>query len=160
LSIGYFGGLFGFLLDQLMHKGISYLTILGLLFGILVGATLASDGETIFKFKSTEGRFNVFYTGLRGIFVGSLSALIAFLIALIIQTLIKISFIKPALIFGFSLGAILGATNPGNLSAYSSYTSAWLKNIIVIILIIAAIIVGILIGILLKTPILNFMKVS
>jgi hypothetical protein len=150
LSFGYFGGILGFLLDKLFNKQTLFLTIFGFIFGILVGATLGSDGEAFIKMKSKAGRFNLLYTGLRGIFIGLIGSIVALVMALILRQLLGLNFIKPALVFGSTLGIILGCINPGNLAAYSSYTSAWLKNIILIILIVIALVIGIGIGVLLK----------
>jgi len=155
ISIGYFGGLFGQFLGRLIHQKEFFLTVGGLMLGVLIGATLGSDGETVFKLRSKDGRFNLLYTALRGLLIGVVAGLVSSILAFILYQLSGLNFIKPALIFGFTLGAILGSMNPGNLSAYSSYTSASIKNIIIILFIAAALIIGILVGAWFRVPVLS-----
>jgi curved DNA-binding protein CbpA len=137
VSIGYFGGLFGFLLDKLIYKEVSFLTIFGFIFGILIGSTLGSDGETFFKIKSKAGRVKLLRITLRGATIGLLGALIAFFIALTMHKFSGLDIVKPALFFGFVLGSIFGSVNPENLSFRASYPSARLKSIIVTFIILS-----------------------
>jgi len=150
LSGSYLGGLLGSALDRFYYKEVYLYTYLGFLLGALIGAVFGSDGESILKIKSKAGRFNLFYTSLRGILVGIICGLVTFISSLIIKNLTGINFLKPALISGLFLGIILGCNNPGNLAAYSAYVSSWLKNIIIVILLIVALILGTVIGFLLK----------
>jgi len=151
ISIGYFGGLLGFILDIFLYKKVFWLSFGGFLCGLLVGATLSSDGDTVFKLKSHKGRLNLLFTAFRGILFGLLGSWLTFLIALVITSITQVNLIKSGLFFGAVLGIILGCTNLDNLTAYSSDIPLKRINFFIIILIIAALIFGFVLRIILKT---------
>lgn len=147
LSTGYLLGIFGNTLDYYLYDHLSWLTILFTIFGIIVGSSIGSDGDTIEKIYSKEGRFNLLYTALRGIKIGIITGLLSTLLGLMMVKFgAEVSFIFWAGFFGFVIGDIAGSINPGDLAAYASYTSAYLKNVLSIFLVIAILFLGIIIG--------------
>lgn len=148
LTITYFLSLIGAYLDIFLSDKILFWTpALGIL-GIIVGSTLGSSGETPLKLSTPEGRFELFYTLLRGLEVGAIAAIVGGMLGSILWRLgYPSSLIFWGIFFGLALGCMLGSINPTNLTAYASYVSASLKNVIIGILIIAALILGLAIGI-------------
>jgi hypothetical protein len=148
LTFTYFLSLIGAYLDYFFYDKIFFITpILGIV-GAMVGATLGSTGETPLKLTTQEGRFELFYTLLRGIEVGALSAIAGGLLGLIfVRFGYPLGVLFWGMYFGFILGMIIGSINPSNLTAYASYVSASLKNVIITILIFGALIFGLIIGI-------------
>lgn len=147
LATGYLLGIFGNTLDYYLYDHLSWLTILLTTLGIITGAAIGSDGDTIEKIYSYEGRFNLLYTALRGIQIGLISAGVGIIIALtMVKFGVQESFIFWGGFFGFVIGDIAGSISPANLAAYASYTSAYLKNVLGIFLIVGILLLGITIG--------------
>jgi hypothetical protein len=148
LTFVYFLSLVGAYLDYFLYDKIFFITpILGIV-GAMMGATLGSTGETPVKLATQEGRFELFYTLLRGIEIGILSAIIGGLLGLIFIRLgYPLGVLFWGMYFGFIVGMIAGSINPSNLTAYASYVSASLKNVIITFLIFGALILGLIIGI-------------
>lgn len=145
LAAAYYTGLIGWTFDQL--AGLHVFTPPLILLGVLAGAVVGSDGDTPEKLRSGPGRFNLFYTFLRGAEIGALGALIgAGLGGILVQLGYGQVFGWTAFI-GFALGMIVGSIKPPNLAAYASYASASVKNIIVILMVLAALLVGLGAGI-------------
>ena len=158
LSFAFFGArIFGAL--NLIFKSQSWLPVAGLALGIVLGATFGSDGDGLRKLYQKEGRFNLFYTGIRAVEVG----LIGFLVASVLGFTIQL--VNPAFaplwpsFFGLFLGVIVGATSPPNLAAYASYASAAVKNIIIILMVGVAAIAGIAFGYIFQPQIQNLVKI-
>lgn len=147
ISLGYILGLIGSLADQYFYNGINWITLVFFLMGTIIGSTAGSDGDTIEKIYSPQGRFNLFYTSLRGIEVGATTGFIGFLIGLLL-----VKFGAPAIFlawgafFGFLIGDLAGSIAPSNLAAYASYASAYVTSIMVILMVLGALILGIFIG--------------
>jgi len=135
LSAGYILGLIGSLPDQYFYNGINWNTFLFFLLGIVIGSTAGSDGDTIEKIYSPQGRFNLLYTALRGIEVGTVTAFVSFLVGLLLVKLGASSvFLLWSSFLGFIIGDIAGSIAPPNLAAYASYASAYVSSIIVILM--------------------------
>lgn len=147
--LAYFLALIGAYCDYFLYDKIFYLTpLLGLL-GIILGATFGSGGDTPQKLWNKDGRFELFYTLLRGVEVGLLGALIGGVLGLIFARLSYSQIlIFWGIYFGFVLGMIAGSISPPNLAAYASYVSASLKNVIIGVIIGSALIFGIILGVL------------
>lgn len=144
LGIAYYFGLLGATIDQLI--GIQVLTVPFVLIGILVGAVIGSDGDTPEKLKSGSGRFNLFYTFLRGAEVGAIGAVVgAGLGGVLAQAGVGGAFGWTVFV-GFALGMILGSIKPPNLAAYASYASASIKNLLIILMVAGALLVGLAAG--------------
>lgn len=149
VTLTYFLGLIGAYLDIFLYDKIFFLTPLLGLIGAIMGATLGSTGETPERLSNKEGRFELYCILLRGIEVAVIGAIIGGVLGLIL-----LRFGYPLLIlfwgvyFGFILGMIAGSISPPNLTAYASYISASLKNVVIFLLVIGAIILGLLLGIL------------
>lgn len=155
LSFAYFGAR----IFSLFSGTGSWLITLGITLGLILGATFGSDGEGYFKLKDNEGRFNFFYTAMRALEVGFLGFLLATSFALVIQSLITAFPIFWTGYIGFSLGTIIGAIAPENIKAYSSYASAAVKNIIIVLIVAVAMIFGILFGYIFQPQIQDFIKI-
>ena len=148
LTFVYFLSLIGAYLDYFLYDKIFFVTPLLGIVGAMIGATFGSTGETPVKLTAQEGRFELFYTLLRGIEVGALSAIIGGLLGLIfIRFGYPLGVLFWGMYFGFVIGMIAGSIHPSNLTAYASYVSASLKNVIITILIFGALILGLAIGI-------------
>lgn len=148
LTFVYFLSLTGAYIDYFLYDKIFFITpILGIV-GAIIGATFGSTGETPVKLTTQEGRFELFYTLLRGVEVGALSAIIGGLLGLIFIRLgYPLGVLFWGMCFGFIVGMIAGSIHPSNLTAYASYVSASLKNVIITFLIFGALILGLIIGI-------------
>lgn len=147
LASGYMLGLLGALLDHYFYGSLNWITFVVVILGTILGATAGSDGDTIEKIYSSQGRFNLLYTALRGIEIGVIIAIVGSLLGLLMTRLgAPITFVAWAAFGGFILGDIAGSIAPPNLAAYASYASAYVKNIIVIIIVIVALLIGMIIG--------------
>lgn len=140
---GYFFGKVSFIFQK-------ELTPFAIILGALLGATLGSDGDTPLKIRSGEGRFNLFYTLLRGVEIGLITGVLGAIFGLILLQIAGLNVIFWTTFSGLLFGIILGCSAPPNLSAYASYASASVKNIIVILVVIGAIILGIVVGFIFK----------
>lgn len=149
LSLAYFGALLGNMVDQLVGVKQPAAGIGGTVFGVLVGAVIGSDGDTIEKVRSGAGRFNLFYTLIRGAEIGAIGALIGAALGGILALAGVKDIVQWATFVGGALGMIVGSIKPPNLAAYASYASASVKNIIVILMVLAALLVGLAAGALL-----------
>lgn len=144
LGVAYYTGLIGSALDTLLET--SVFTPPLVLLGILVGAVVGSDGDTPEKLRSGPGRFNLFYTLLRGAEVGGVGALIGAGLGGILNRVGYEDLFGWCVFVGFALGMIAGSIKPPNLAAYASYASASVKNIIVILMVAGALVIGLLAG--------------
>lgn len=148
ITLAYFLGLIGAYLDFFLYDKIFFLTPLLAIIGVTFGATLGSSGETPMRLASSEGKFELFYTLLRGIEVGAIAAIIGAALGLIFLRFgYPLGVLFWGIFFGFVFGCILGTINPTNLTAYASYVSASLKNVIIALFIIGALILGLIIGV-------------
>jgi DnaJ-like protein len=145
LGLAYYGGLLGGTIDA--AADMKAFTLPLILLGVLAGAVLGSDGDTIEKLRSGAGRFNLFYTLIRGAEVGAVGAFVGAGLGAILVTSGQ-----PAAAFGWStftgfvIGMIAGSIKPPNLAAYASYASASVKSIIIVLMVLAALVVGTLFG--------------
>lgn len=146
LGLSYYTGLIGSALDTLLD--VSIFTAPLLLIGLLVGAVIGSDGDTPEKFRSGPGRFNLFYTFIRGAEVGGVGALIGLGLGAILARVGYPNLLGWTVFVGFAIGMIAGSIKPPNLAAYASYASASVKNIIVILMVAGALVAGIIAGVL------------
>ncbi len=149
ITLTYFFGLIGAYLDIFLYDKIFFLTpILGLI-GAAIGATLGSAGETPERLLNKEGRFELYCILLRGLEVAVVGAIIGGALGLILFRFgYPLGILFWGIYFGFILGMIAGSISPPNLTAYASYISASLKNVVIFLLVIGAIILGLLLGIL------------
>lgn len=145
LSLAYYLALVGAAIDQAL-AGPRVATPPLVLLGILIGAVIGSDGDTPEKLRTNQGRFNLFYTLIRGAEVGLIGALIGAAIGGIFAVSGIKDVIGWSIFTGFALGMIVGSIKPANLAAYASYASASVKNIIVMLMIVVALGVGIAFG--------------
>lgn len=150
LGLAYFFGLVGAGLDTATGSRTRLLTIGFVSAGLLVGAVVGSDGDTPEKLRSGAGRFNLFYTLLRGAEVGVIGGVIGAAIGGILKQLGAVDILGWSTFIGFALGMIVGSIKPPNLAAYASYASASIKNILIILMVLAALTVGLLAGALLS----------
>jgi hypothetical protein len=143
----YFLSLIGTYIDYFLYQQITYLTpILGMI-GAMIGATLGSNGDSPIRLTTKEGRFELFCIFLRGIEVGLMGAVVGGILGLIfLRSGYPIGLTIWGIYFGFILGMIAGSISPPNLSAYASYVSASLKNVILGIIVAGALILGIIVG--------------
>lgn len=144
LGLAYYGGLLGGTIDAAAGTGI--FTVSLILLGVLAGAVAGSDGDTVDKLRSGEGRFNLFYTLLRGAEVGALGAAVGAGLGGVLAASGRVGAFGWTVLTGFALGMIIGSVKPPNLAAYASYASASVKGIIIILMVLGALIVGILFG--------------
>lgn len=145
LGVAYYTGLIGATIDQLAFKR-PILTVPFVLIGVLIGAVIGSDGDTPEKVRSGTGRFNLFYTFLRGAEVGAVGALVGAGLGWVLsQSGINGAFGWTVFV-GFAIGMIVGSIAPPNLAAYASYASASVKNLLIILMVLAALLVGLLAG--------------
>lgn len=144
LGAAYYTGLIGFLLDTQLETKV--FTPPFLLVGILIGAVVGSDGDTPEKLRSGPGRFNLFYTLLRGAEIGGVGALIGAGLGAILGQVGYASLFGWSVFTGFAIGMIAGSIKPPNLAAYASYASASVKNIIVILMVAVALLAGLFAG--------------
>lgn len=145
LGVAYYTGLIGATIDELVF-GRPILTVPFVLIGVLIGAVIGSDGDTPEKVRSGAGRFNLFYTFLRGAEAGAIGALVgAGLGWVLLQSGIKGAFGWTVFV-GFAIGMIVGSIKPPNLAAYASYASASVKNLLIILMVLAALVVGLAAG--------------
>lgn len=144
LGVAYYFGLIGAAFDALI--GTQVLTVPFILIGVLVGAVIGSDGDTPEKLRSGSGRFNLFYTFLRGSEVGAIGALVGAGLGLVLAQAGVTSAFGWTVFVGFALGMIIGSIKPPNLAAYASYASASVKNIIVLLMVAAALLIGLAAG--------------
>lgn len=149
VTLTYFSGLIGAYLDIFLYDKIFFLTPLLGLIGAIMGATLGSTGETPERLSNKEGRFELYCILLRGIEVAAIGAIIGGVLGLILFRFgYSLLILLWGIYFGFILGMIAGSISPPNLTAYASYISASLKNVVIFLLVIGAIILGLLLGIL------------
>lgn len=147
LGAGYIFGMLGSLIDIYLYKNIGGFSFIFFSIGVIIGSTIGSDGDTIEKIQSNRGRFNLFYTALRGLEIGAITALVGLIIGFIMFKFGAPSmFMAWGIFFGFIIGDILGSIAPPNLAAYASYASAYVTSILVILMILGGIILGIIIG--------------
>lgn len=145
LGLAYYGGLLGGTIDA--AAGTNAFTLPLVLLGVLAGAVIGSDGDTVDKLRSGAGRFNLFYTLIRGAEIGAVGAFVGAGLGAILAVSGQ-----PAAAFGWSvftgfvLGMIAGSIKPPNLAAYASYASASVKSIIIVLMVLVALVVGILFG--------------
>lgn len=147
LTVGYFVSLIASYFDRYFYEKITWITPAITSLGVLVGATLGSDGDTIEKLQSGEGKFNLFYTALHGLAIGVIAGIIGIMLGLMLSR----SGVAGAVFwFGFSgllIGIIAGSIAPANLSAYASYVSASMRSVIITLSISAALLFGLVLGI-------------
>jgi len=144
----YFMAIIGAYFDYFFYGKTFILTpILGIL-GAIMGATLGSSGETPVRISEREGRLELFYTMLRGVEVGILGAVIGLGLGFIfLRTGYPTNVLYWGFLFGFVLGMIAGSINPPNLSAYASYISASLKNVVIGLVVIGSLLFGVVFGV-------------
>ncbi|HEY8108805.1 MAG TPA: DnaJ domain-containing protein [Patescibacteria group bacterium] len=154
LGLAYYGGLLGGSIDAAADTKAFTLPLI--LLGVLAGAVAGSDGDTVDKLRSGAGRFNLFYTLVRGAEVGAVGAFVGAGLGVILT-----ASGQPAAAFGWSaftgfvIGMIAGSIKPPNLAAYASYASASVKNIIIVLMVLAALVVGMLFGMVVDPKILG-----
>ncbi len=146
LGGAYFGGFIFYFLDKAEIIKSFPLTLVGITLGLIIGATLGSDGDTASKIKTPFGRFNLLYTALRGIEIGLVGLVLGLLLGSILGKILGIQFLFWSGFFGFCLGVILGCISPANLAAYASYASSQVKNVIVILMVASGLLLGIIFG--------------
>lgn len=145
LGLAYYGGLLGGTVDAAADTSIFTLPLI--LLGVLAGAVVGSDGDTVDKLRSGAGRFNLFYTLVRGAEVGAVGALIgAGLGAILAASGQPVSAFGWSVFTGFVIGMIAGSIKPPNLAAYASYASASVKSIIMVMMVLGALVIGALFG--------------
>ncbi len=147
LSLAYYLGLVGAAIDRAAFGSTPVVTVPLVLLGVLVGAVAGSDGDTPEKLRSNTGRFNLFYTLLRGAEVGAIGAVLAAGLGAILAASGVGGVFGYSVFIGFALGMIIGSIQPPNLAAYASYASASVKNIIVILMVFGALLLGIVFGV-------------
>lgn len=147
LGGGYILGILGSAIDFYFYKNIGAFSFIFFSIGVIIGSTAGSDGDTIEKIQSNRGRFNLFYTALRGIEIGAITAIAGLIIGFMMFKFGAPALFMPwGIFFGFIIGNILGSIAPPNLAAYASYASAYVTSILVILMILGGIILGIIIG--------------
>jgi hypothetical protein len=144
----YFLILIGSYFDYFFYGRVFILTpLLGIL-AAMVGATLGSSGDSPVRLGEKKGRSELFYTMLRGIEVGVLGAVMGVLLGFIfLRVGYQREVIYWGILFGFVLGMIAGSINPPNLSAYASYISASLKNVVIGLIVVGSLLFGIIFGV-------------
>jgi hypothetical protein len=145
LGMAYYTGLIGATIDQLAF-GQPILTVPFVLIGVLIGAVIGSDGDTPEKIRTGAGRFNLFYTFLRGAEVGAVGALVGAGLGWVLSQSGVDGAFGWTVFVGFAIGMIVGSIAPPNLSAYASYASASVKNLLIILMVLAALLVGLAAG--------------
>jgi hypothetical protein len=146
IALAYYFGLIGVAIDQIIGEGRIFVAPVAILLGVLIGAVIGSDGDTPEKLQTSGGRFNLFYTLLRGAEIGAIGALIGGALGLVLYTARITDVIGWSLFLGFALGMIVGSIKPPNLAAYASYASASVKNILIILMVLVALLVGLAAG--------------
>jgi len=159
LAFAYFFSRIGSAIDQAVYHKVYLFTPLLAVVGVMLGSTFGSDGKTLEKWQTSQGKFNLFYTLVRGFYIGLIGATITILIGL---TFVKTGDLsKNLLIFalsGFILGDIAGSIAPPNLAAYASYASASIRNTIIYLIIIVTLIFGLVFGTLFGPMIIDVFK--
>ena len=123
-------------------------TIIASAIGVVIGAVLGSDGEAVRKLFSGMGRFELFYTLLRGLMIAAIAAAVAGVFTLMALRFGVELINWPALIWvGFSLGMIIGSMRPPNLAAYASYASASVRTTLFALIVLGSLLIGITLGI-------------
>lgn len=145
LGMAYYTGLIGATIDELAF-GKPILTVPFVLVGVLIGAVIGSDGDTPEKIRTGAGRFNLFYTFLRGAEVGAVGALVGAGLGWVLSQSGVDGALGWTVFVGFAIGMIVGSIAPPNLSAYASYASASVKNLLIILMVLAALLVGLAAG--------------
>lgn len=144
----YFLALAGSYFDNFFYNKVFFLTPLFGIIGAVIGATFGSSGESPVRISEKEGRAELFYTMLRGIEVGILGAVIGLGLGFIfLRVGYQSEIIYWGFLFGFVLGMIVGSINPPNLSAYASYISASLKNVVIGLVVIGSLLFGVIFGV-------------
>jgi hypothetical protein len=146
LGAAYLLSIIGSLFDQYLFQKTSTFTVATIILGIIIGSTIGSDGDTIEKIRSNQGRFNLFYTLLRGLEIGAAGLGLGLLIGLIFTRFGEGHLLIWMALTGFILGDILGSVAPSNLAAYASYASAYVTSIIIILIILGTLIIGLIFG--------------
>lgn len=144
LGLAYYTGLVGSAVDTLLETKVFTPPLV--LLGVLIGAVIGSDGDTPEKLRSGPGRFNLFYTFLRGAEVGGIGALIGAGLGGILSRVGYGDLFGWSIFTGFALGMIAGSIKPPNLAAYASYASASVKNVIIILMVAGALLLGLVAG--------------
>lgn len=142
LSFAYLGGRL-FTAGELIIET-NLFPYIGMTIGLLVGATIGSQGEGVFELQDKKGRFTLLYTSLRALEVGLIGLVLAGMLGFVMQTLAGVNITITAAFLGFLLGTIVGAISPPNLNAYASYASAAVKNIMIVLLVAGGILLGII----------------
>lgn len=159
LGLAFYGGLVGAAADQAIGRG-PFLTAPLILLGVLVGAVFGSDGDTPEKLRSGAGRFNLFYTFLRGAEVGAIGALIGAALGGILIRAGQPDVFGWTVFVGFAIGMIAGSIKPPNLAAYASYASASIRNILILMLIGGALLVGLVGGVAFAPQLSTFLRLT
>lgn len=147
LALGYILSILGALIDQFFYHQASWVTFLTFALGVIFGTTIGSDGDTIEKIRNNQGRFNLFYTTLRGLEVGAITGAIGLLLGLLLLKFgLPSIFLFWSAYVAFILGDIAGSVAPANLAAYASYASAYVTSILVLLMVLGALVLGIIIG--------------
>lgn len=123
-------------------------TLLGSAVGLVVGATLGSDGAVWEKLRSGKGRFELLYGALRGLLVGGIAAAVTVvMVAMLWQWGVDVVAWWMWVVFvGFGLGMILGSIQPPNLAAYASYASASIRSMLFILILLGVLLIGVVLG--------------
>lgn len=154
LSSGYLLGLIGVAADKYFYSDIGWITFAGFALGITIGSALGSDGDTVEKIRTNQGRFNLLYTALRGIEIGLIGSLVGLIIGLLLNRLgVPQVFLFWGALTGFIMGDIAGSVAPPNLAAYASYASAYVTSILVVLIVISSLILGVISGAYFHDPI-------
>jgi len=146
-AIGYFFALLASYFDRYLNEQITWITPSIASLGVLVGATLGSDGDTIEKLRSGEGRFNLFYTALHGVAIGVVGGTVGVLLGLILTHSGMENSVFWMGFSGLMIGVVAGSIAPANLAAYASYVSASMRSVVITLAIATALLFGLLLGI-------------
>lgn len=142
LSFAYLLGRFSVSLKPLVSS--SLVPLGGMTLGLLLGATLGSQGEGVFMIGSKKGRFDLLYTCLRALEVGILGLILGGILGYVIELVAGAQITVWSAYLGFLMGSVVGAISPPNLQAYASYASAAVKNVLVILIALGALLLGII----------------
>ncbi len=160
LALAFYLGLAGAAIDREVGGDIHLAGPILALVGVLVGAVVGSDGDTPEKLRSGTGRFNLFYTFLRGGQIGALGALIGAALGGILAVSGISNVWSWSVYIGFALGMIVGSIKPPNLAAYASYASASVKNVLFLLIVMTALLAGMGFGIVFQPALSNYFKIG
>lgn len=141
LSFAYLLGRFSLVLKPMVDS--TLIQLAGMTIGLMIGATLGSQGEGVFMLSSKKGRKNLLYTLLRSFEIGIIGLILGGILGYVIELVANIQITVWASYLGFLLGLIVGAISPPNLQAYASYASAAVKNTMVILIAAFTLILGV-----------------